>query len=32
MPDLVTGGEYLILLIGMAVIGIGVLIYTLLGK
>ena len=32
MPELVTSGEYLILLIGMAVIGIGVLIYTLLGK
>lgn len=32
MPSLVTGNEYLILLGGMAVIAIGVLIYTFLGK
>ena len=32
MPSLVTGNEYLILLGGMAVIAIGALIYTLLGK
>jgi len=32
MQFLVTWPEYLILLGGMAVIGIGVLIYTMLGK